>query len=103
LALLLLQVSRGGRVGVPPVGWSGKADSSEEESKSTTVLSERLRRASRSPDSALSSSRSLEAEGPAPLAAESCSELAADVLRRGSGTTPSARSRSQALNFKIQL
>jgi hypothetical protein len=37
----------------PLVGWSGKAvSSSEEESKSTMVLSERLRRVARSPDSA---------------------------------------------------
>jgi hypothetical protein len=39
--------------------------------------------------------------GPAPLAAESCSELAAGALGRGPGTTPSARSGPQALNFKI--
>jgi hypothetical protein len=87
----------------PPVGWSGKADSSEEESESTTVLSERLRRATRSPDSAPSLSRSLEASGPTPLAAKSCSELATGALGRGSGVMPSARNGPQALNFKIPV
>jgi hypothetical protein len=84
----------------PPVGWSDEEESSEEESESTTVPSGRLRRTSCSLDSASSSSRSLEAEGPAPRAAESCSELAAGALGRGPGTMPSARSRPQALNFK---
>jgi hypothetical protein len=87
----------------PPVSWSGKADSSSEESKSTMVPSGRLRRASHSPDSASSSSRSPEAAGPTPLAAESCSKLAAGALGRGPGTTPSARSGPQALNFKIPV
>jgi hypothetical protein len=85
----------------PPVGWSGKAVSSSEESESTTILSERLRHASHSPDSAPSSSRSPEAVGPVPLAAESCFELAAGALGRGLGMTSSARSGPQALNFKI--
>jgi hypothetical protein len=65
------------------------------------VPSGHLRCASRSLDSALSSSRSPEAMGPAPLATESCSELATGALGRGPGTTPSARSGPQALNFKI--
>jgi hypothetical protein len=85
----------------PLVGWSGGAESSPEESESTTVPSGRLRRASRSSDSTSSSSRSLEAEGPAPRAIESCSELAAGALGRGPRTTPSARNGPQALNFKI--
>jgi hypothetical protein len=84
----------------PPVGWSGKEEPSEEESESTTVPSGRLWRTSRSPDSASSSSRSPEAVGPAPLATESCSELAAGALGRGPGTTPSARNGPLALNFK---
>jgi hypothetical protein len=65
------------------------------------VPSGRLRHASRSPDSVSSSSRSLEAMGPAPLAAESCSELASGALGRGPGTTPLAWNGPQALNFKI--
>jgi hypothetical protein len=85
----------------PPVGWSGEEESSSEESQSTTVPAGRLRRTSWSPDSASSSSRSPEAVGPVPLAAESCSELAAGALGRGPGTTPSARNGPQALNFKI--
>jgi hypothetical protein len=60
-----------------------------------------LRWASRSPDSASLSSKSLEAVGPVPLAAKSYSELAAGALGRGPGTTPSARNEPQALNFKI--
>jgi hypothetical protein len=64
------------------------------------VPSGRLRRTSHSPDSASLSSRCPEAMGPAPLAAESCSELAAGVLGRGPGTMPSARNGPQALNFK---
>jgi hypothetical protein len=67
----------------------------------TTVLSERLRRATRSPDSAPSSSRSSEASGPTPRATESYSELAAGALGRGPGVTPSARNGPLALNFKI--
>jgi hypothetical protein len=58
----------------------------------SSFFSERLRRASHSPDLASSSSRSPEAMGPAPLATESYSELAAGALRRGSGMMPSARS-----------
>jgi hypothetical protein len=85
----------------PPMGWSGEAESSSEESESTTVPSGCLRRASRSPDPTSSSSRSPEAEGPAPLASESCSELTAGRLGRGPGTTLSARNGPQALNFKI--
>jgi hypothetical protein len=85
----------------PSVGWSGKAEPSSEEFESTTVPSGRLRRASRSLDSASSSSKSLEAVGPVPLATESCSKLAAGALGRRPGTTPSARNRPQALNFKI--
>jgi hypothetical protein len=61
----------------PPVGWSGEEESSEEESESTTVPSGRLQRTSYSPDSASSLSRSPEAKGLAPRAAESYSELAA--------------------------
>jgi hypothetical protein len=86
----------------PPVGWSGKANSSSsKESESTTVLSECLRQATRAPDLALSLSRSSEASGPTPLAAESCSELAVGALGRGPGMTLSARKGPQALNFKI--
>jgi hypothetical protein len=85
----------------PPVGWSGKVESLSEESESTTVPSGRLRRASRSPDSTSLSSRSPEAEGPAPRAIESCFELATGALRRGPGTTPSVRNGPQALNFRI--
>jgi hypothetical protein len=85
----------------PSVGWSGKVEPSSEESESTTVPSGRLRWASRSPNSASSSSKSLEAVGPIPLATESCSELAAGALGRGPGTMPSARNGPHALNFKI--
>jgi hypothetical protein len=85
----------------PLVGWSGKVEPSSEESESTTVPSGCLRWTSRSPDSASSSSKSPEAMGPVPLAAESCSELAAGALGRGPGTTPLARNGPQALNFKI--
>jgi hypothetical protein len=87
----------------PPVGWSGEEEESSEESESTTVPSGRLLRTNCPPDSASSASSlssSPEAEGPAPRAAESCSELAAGVLGRGPGTTPSARNGPQALNFK---
>jgi hypothetical protein len=75
----------------PPVGWSGKAVLSSEESENITVLPERLQRANCSPDSASSSSGSSEAVGPTPLAAESCSELATGTLGRGPGTMSSAR------------
>jgi hypothetical protein len=60
-----------------------------------------LRRATRSSDLVPSSPRSSEASGPAPLAAESCSELAARALGRGPGVMLSARKGPQALNFKI--
>jgi hypothetical protein len=85
----------------PLVDWSGKADSSSEEFESTTILSEHLRWATLSPDSAPSSSRYSEASGPAPLAAEFCFELATGAFGRGPGVMPSARNGSQALNFKI--
>jgi hypothetical protein len=46
-------------------------------------------------------SGSLEASGPASLAAESCSELAAGALGGGPGVTPSKKKGPQALNFRI--
>jgi hypothetical protein len=85
----------------PPVGWSGRAEPSSEESECTTVPSGCLRWASRSPNFASLSSGSLEAAGPIPLAAESCSELATGAFGRGPGTTLSARNGPQALNLKI--